>query len=506
MSLNVIIDQKEVRIPKDFELAITLQNSLFEQDKEDATYPVSINLPSNRHIFGHPDRIQLDYESTPPATIRFGPYLVLDGRAVVTDINNSELELFISTDKHSFWGRAKEKYLDELNLGRKTFSTPQLMVKEFQQSLTEKLNYVTCPLYDENVELLSPGISKTFYNYVNPLLSVMDVEYGGTPCVFVPFCRLNWVIQCALESIGYSVERYDFENDPDFNDILLICRRNSFQLDTPFSSFGYDLRKHVPHITLFDFLSDVEKKFGCVILANENSRTVSVIRPDSLGTLPVEVLDPITKRNILPEDQLSGIIYKDQDNSDSYLEKYKESMEYTYGNEENAETVECISNIVGVDWSEWVNPFGLLMRYSHAAADSGSFEYSSQYRLALNTELRYSVYRGNVTPPVDDYQYLVNYPYASPAPISGFSNILSLLWKGNNSLFQRYHETQAKLKMGVSQEHEFYLHPDMNMLGNLSRIFSNELVIRNRKYLCYEQEITLSLNHIVSHIVRCVPR
>ena len=56
MSLQVKINSKAVRLPEGFELAINLKNNLLDGDREDATYPMEVNLASNRQVFGFVDR------------------------------------------------------------------------------------------------------------------------------------------------------------------------------------------------------------------------------------------------------------------------------------------------------------------------------------------------------------------------------------------------------------------------------------------------------------------
>ena len=96
-----MIDNKDIALPSDMEIVVKLQNALFKEREEDATYPLTLNLASNRNVFSFMDRINGDVECNFSATVKFGPYQLLKGRTEVTDINNEEIELFIATDKHS---------------------------------------------------------------------------------------------------------------------------------------------------------------------------------------------------------------------------------------------------------------------------------------------------------------------------------------------------------------------------------------------------------------------
>lgn len=51
MSLKIIIDGKEAALPADTEVCLKLHNYFFEDRDNDATYPITLNLNANRHIF-----------------------------------------------------------------------------------------------------------------------------------------------------------------------------------------------------------------------------------------------------------------------------------------------------------------------------------------------------------------------------------------------------------------------------------------------------------------------
>lgn len=46
MSLNIIIDNKDVALPSDMEIVVKLPNALFKEREEDATYPLTLILAS----------------------------------------------------------------------------------------------------------------------------------------------------------------------------------------------------------------------------------------------------------------------------------------------------------------------------------------------------------------------------------------------------------------------------------------------------------------------------
>ncbi|WP_303181745.1 hypothetical protein [uncultured Butyricimonas sp.] len=109
MSLGVKINSRVVRLPEDFELAINLKNSLLDDDREDATYPMEVNLVSNREVFGFIDRAHVDTTGELLAEVDFGPYQLLRGWCVLTDVGGGSVEFYVSTAKRFFLGTGKKQ-------------------------------------------------------------------------------------------------------------------------------------------------------------------------------------------------------------------------------------------------------------------------------------------------------------------------------------------------------------------------------------------------------------
>ena len=82
-----------------------------------------------------------------PAGVSFGPYQLLNGLCVLTDVGDRNVEFYISPAKNSFWGKARERRLDESCEGQFTHSpgNQTYTLEQFYKSLKEQMDYVVCP-------------------------------------------------------------------------------------------------------------------------------------------------------------------------------------------------------------------------------------------------------------------------------------------------------------------------------------------------------------------------
>lgn len=110
MSLKIIIDGNEAALPADTEVCLKLHNYFFEDRDNDATYPITLNLNANRHIFGYLGRISEKIQPTEyVAAIFFGPYCLLRGKCIMTDFTADEIEVFLTESQTSFMGKMQCK-------------------------------------------------------------------------------------------------------------------------------------------------------------------------------------------------------------------------------------------------------------------------------------------------------------------------------------------------------------------------------------------------------------
>ena len=417
--------------------------------------------------------------------------------------------------KDSFWGRAKNKWLDDSMGGQ--FSNPgnQLdTLDRFSRSLTERMDYVVCPVRDSWMRNVV-DTEVNFYNYLEPGETSFRFSLVAKPIFYTPFLRVTVVVEKILKSMGYTIGQDELSEDENLKDLLIICRRNPINI-TLGSEAGerYMYGAHLPHITIYSFLREIENKFGYNFIVDEGRKHVDIQRLNFSRVKEARVFDGMEKHFLTGDDRVKGIVYKDADSIDEGIKQLAEAglLSAVFGQEDDAETVDCISTIVGV--SSDIKKFNIpnvetnyQYEYRFAAFQE---EYSEtwDYKERVKTELRFSIYRGMVKAvPVNGSgrRYEFDFPVASPIPEDDKNGTFSLLWSGINDSLGEYVKDRALLLIGAKQTNEFYVCPDMKNLDNLKELFSNVLVIRNRKYLCYEQEIVLGNNSIVSHLLRCYP-
>lgn len=81
-----------------------MKNNLLDGDREDATYPMEVNLASNRQVFGFVDRTHTDMTEKLQAGVSFGPYQLLNGQCVLTDVGDGNVEFYHFNREKLFFG------------------------------------------------------------------------------------------------------------------------------------------------------------------------------------------------------------------------------------------------------------------------------------------------------------------------------------------------------------------------------------------------------------------
>lgn len=507
MSLKIIIDEKEAALPADTEVCLKLHNYFFEDRDNDATYPITLNLNANRHIFGYPERISEKIQPTEyAAAIFFGPYCLLRGKCIITDFTQDEIEVFLSESQSSFWEKCNVR-LTNLDLGGENFTGLPAMMTAFTESLHGGKDYIVCPLYDPYVNNIYLNLWMPFYNYLTPATDTNSAfktqASENSKCLFAPFIRLNSLIEKIATALGYTVERNDLIRDSQFKDIIVVCRNNA--MDPLNLRPGFNYADRVPDIKTSDLILEIENKFGCRFFVEESSKTISILSLDySDAYHEVTVTDSWQKHILDKEDQHQGFVFTDKEIPDKYLEKYYENddLNRITGDEENAEKIECISAPVG--WSST----NITLGYIHHMAVAADYENDQAYLKNIREELRFAIYRGYIKYNPDSAitgNTYYPYPIATPEPISSGKNNMSLLYWGDGNLYDKYLRNWVEIMLQICSEMEFQLENKLIYLSNPQQLFSKILLINNKKFRCYEQEIKLNQDYITEYLIRCYP-
>lgn len=496
--LQLIIDGKRAAFYPDASLSVKLKNSLIVEREEDVTYPFTLPLSANRHIFNFPDIINNNgFQRHYSATVMFGPYRMLVGEVVITDISDTEIELYVSTDNRSFWGKYSSQYLDEYDLGKETWS-----YNSFNTSLKEYKPYVCVQLYDPS--FAEEGYYEHWYNRWDMVDVKLAGSLNGIKNNICPFLRLKEVLRLIFTTAGYRIQQNAMDDISRFEDILIIFR-HTFKTS---SVFKYN--EVLPHITIKDFLDECKNKFGLAFFVNEADKSVKILssihlRSDKL--IGLKILDGLQKTI---DNELENKVYKfsDKSVSDQFVDAYQDKLSYLTGDEnsENLDSVECISTIVGTQ--EKLEQFypGMTDSSGEQVVLTVKYTLLSVKSTFENTEFRLAFYNGLVnriqyTPglDIDISKYLV--PEAAPYSIRSGGG--SLLWNDPESLYNVFHKARCETDFSMTIDLE--VKPDILMLLNLQDMFIYNVVCRNQRFIVKEQEIELLPDRISSYKLTVIP-
>ena len=127
--LRLYLAEKEARLSADTEITLKFSNEWFKDRETEFSYPFTLKLESNRHIFGFPERpgnhslsryMSLHgktYSIVMPAFITFGGVTLLYGKARITSVNETEVELFCYSGEYNFWSELSLYRFGELSEG-----------------------------------------------------------------------------------------------------------------------------------------------------------------------------------------------------------------------------------------------------------------------------------------------------------------------------------------------------------------------------------------------------
>lgn len=474
--IRLIINEKEAVLPADTEIVTKLRNRIFDPDLDDATWPFTLPLRANRHIFGYPDRITTNVKTTTyPAVLYCGAYVILDGMATITDISTDEVELFLSFSFRNFWNKMSDKTIDTYG----PIMEPDRDSKReyLYSSLNNHLPFVACPLYDPSMTRVPKWdlpLGEMFPYFINPRTD--------RPCAFIPFPRLAFILTTCIQDLGYKIRRNDLERIPDFNNILIICRREYYILEY----LPIDLRNYLPKIPVTEFLQDIERKFGVIFLPDEHTKKIDIVSFDAFEKHPpveIRTEDTISREILMAEDRSPGFWFYDELPEDSYLNNdyFNNHVDYDkFGHkdpEQNVtlEEIKCISAPIGYDRQQRKSAINY--------GDTSTVPDEDENR---KKEFRLAVYQGA----------------GSGLMSSEIQNDI-LKWK---TLYETCHERRCKVLMNRQETVEMNLYaPPLKMLRDIQSLFRSYVINRNNRFAITEQEITLSSAGIVSWTVRGIP-
>lgn len=482
MHVQLFINSIPVVLPQDFEIAYQLNNPELVEREESKTYPFTVSSHANKNIFGFIDRNRIDASKEYFAELYVSSFKMASGRAVITSIDEDHIELYITSENRRFWEKYNNVFINELDLGFEYFSIePRYMEEELSAAISGDRNYLVSPLSRR----VSVGETNEWSNY-----NIWDFdEQKFTPSSLIIFPRLSYIITQIFIALGYTITRDDIKKNNYLKDIIILASKTAAKLRNVYYK---DL---LAHVSVVDFLRDIEKKFNISFLVNNRNKTVTI--KTSLDT-STPLNKELTVYDSSIKEFVDPILYKFSDGNinDTFLDEIKDSLKFPASNQENDNTkdVTCISSTAAAtSITETVYLNG------HEANNTFKIEFE---RLIIasdnkeNTEIRYAEYKGLLNKACDG------------EIDSGFGTIpisLPIVWTGTKGLFNRYHKSKVELLSSMRIERSVFLKPRLSYLNNLFDLFSNVLIISSQKHIAKSQEILISQDGIIEHSIKCYP-
>lgn len=505
--LQIIIDGKQAVLPVDIEISLNYFNPCFGERKEDATYPLTLNLKANRHIFGYPERtnnIKIDYT----AIVMYGAYKLLIGQVFISSINDNYIELFIATDNTSFWGKYKNILISDLDLGTEKMgngSVEDFTNYGYPNSVQKSLNpFVLTPLWDESAT--GDGYDVKWLNHWD-----FDEQKFKRPwnSYFYPFPRLCVVMEGISKGLGYNVVRNDLSKD--FKDVIIVNRR---AVHMGYSTLS--IKDIVPVVSVEYFFNEIYKRFNISLFVNEKSKEISFIDSNISGyySKTISCYDGFST-TFKEKTEVNNIKYCDKDISSEEKYLISKKNEYLFDNK-SKDTKDISSEMIPV--AEY-RPGGFTHDVKlESSPGSHNIQKQELYIVPIYmrvsqahtpSEIRLAVYRGFA-----DCQKTPNkfrnhngrtgkwgtLPVSSSLPIPESENKISLAWK---DLYNRFHKELSDFE--GKQIFDFNVKHDVLELKNQLSILFSKVVIRNKEYITTEQTIVLGIDSLKEHSIKCYP-
>lgn len=466
--LDFKIDGKDVAIYKDSEMVINLNNPNI-RSREDNTYPLTLPLDVNRKSLGYIDRFTVNDIENKSAQVSFGGMNLLKGETVMTDVNDNEVETFISTSKIAFWSKYKGVWLDRTDLGRQT---DVVVYDEMNKAFADK----SLPYMGTVVKLFE---GEDFKGNINAFDSSKSKFVYGKD--YIPFFRLKVVIELLFQKENLTIN----DNSTHFADLADVLIFNTHCINIMrVGGREVHFNNHLPHVDVAEWLHDVENKFSLVFMVDNKNKVVEIIDKlnyNNTENIHVEVYDNLSKA-ISEEEKTTtseNIVYSDS------IEVTEDISKYIIGNAEaeDAKTINFISSTLQVTADTTQVGVG-----SGQMIDATYHNIHKEYPLIEEKDdVIYFLSKGlQKVSAADQYQeHLVE-------PLS---------WNGDNGLYNLYHKDIASLQNSINYkvECELYLTPSLKLLFDSANFFKSKVIARGQIFIIASQEIVLSNDSIKSH-------
>lgn len=333
---------------KSTKIKVVFDNTYFTKS---STYTHDISLPmvgcpQNQKIFGPINRKDVSKgQQTLKAILIVDNKVLLNGTAIVREVTDkkAQVQLISGNAEMNFFFQAEEKYIDQLNIPIQTMIDPVLsslnnkISKEVQiinwADYDKNLKgFVFFPVYNETAQVVNNGFSASYINIDGQQKeSFARSAHASQNCPQPYLCTMiRWI----MKAFGYPIVENQLESTVFRN--LFICNATVIQTWS-------DL---LPHWTINEFLTNIEKAYGLITVVDEGTKSVRLL----FSHRYFDELNPVCLSDI--EDSFSAKI-----ESDNSIDVSNANIGYSLDSSGNMGyakiDAEIIANIVTKDFSSF---------------------------------------------------------------------------------------------------------------------------------------------------------
>lgn len=301
--IELFIENKKAVLPENVKFKVTMENVFFTKSGN-YTYDIELPAKENFTIFGHINRLDTSTDSiTYSAKLVVDNDELLNGKATLTSVSqySIKVQLLAGNAQMNFVNNNEQLYIDEIDLGNwgreiqgnyysgsgkgTTYSLFYAAIWNVYQSkwrtsreeaklwLEQLLwgtgKYVAYPIYNESADTTcNDWVVRIIDNsaYFEPRWSLQqDFSDGSSKQVgnnypqvkFALQPKLVWIIERLFEKLGYKVDVSELESIDLLSRIYITTANDRLEIC-----------KALPHWTVNDFITQIEKFLGIVVYTN----------------------------------------------------------------------------------------------------------------------------------------------------------------------------------------------------------------------------------------------
>ena len=339
--IELFIENKKAVLPENVKFKVTMENVFFTKSGN-YTYDIELPAKENFTIFGHINRLDTSTDSiTYSAKLVVDNDELLNGKATLTSVSqySIKVQLLAGNAQMNFVNNNEQLYIDEIDLGNwgreiqgnyysgsgkgTTYSLFYAAIWNVYQSkwrtsreeaklwLEQLLwgtgKYVAYPIYNESADTTcNDWVVRIIDNsaYFEPRWSLQqDFSDGSSKQVgnnypqvkFALQPKLVWIIERLFEKLGYKVDVSELESIDLLSRIYITTANDRLEIC-----------KALPHWTVNDFITQIEKFLGIVVYTN--GKEIRIIPRSKYNSNTYYIKDVVDEWSI---------DYDDNDNFDS---------------------------------------------------------------------------------------------------------------------------------------------------------------------------------------------